>query len=151
MPRAIEPNLAGWPAIEEAAKQLHTTVSTLYRWVSQGKLESAHRPRAGRKPAVVINPADIVRLTPAPPSVPAYLDRSGIPNTASAQSSSVAIRSSPADPFAALLTKLSRISAMYSPPIEKFLTLEEAVELTGLSERYPGSSTRLSGRRPSIH
>jgi predicted HTH domain antitoxin len=51
-----------WPTQEKAAELLGTTVRTIQRMVSERKIASRLQPVSGRKPVVLIDPADIERV-----------------------------------------------------------------------------------------
>jgi excisionase family DNA binding protein len=51
-----------WLTQDEAAKRLGTTVRTIRRMASERKIASRLQPVAGRKPLVLIDPADIERI-----------------------------------------------------------------------------------------
>jgi hypothetical protein len=56
--------LSEWPTEAEAAAMLGTSVKTISRYASQGKIEILKRPRPGKKPENVCNPQDVEKLKP---------------------------------------------------------------------------------------
>jgi excisionase family DNA binding protein len=56
--------LSEWPTEAQAAALLGTSVKTINRHAKDGRLELRKRPRAGKKPENVVNPADLDKLLP---------------------------------------------------------------------------------------
>lgn len=127
------PDLSDWPERTEAAATLQIHPATLDRWVTSGKIRTAKRQRPGRKPAVVYNPADIAANTPAVPEYPAYI----LPPE---QSVALAAQQhqQPTTNSTELVAIAAAIASAVSRPAEpqRFLTIEEASQLTGLSVTY---------------
>jgi hypothetical protein len=61
-----EVDLTQWPSVEEAAVALRTSARSIIRHNERGELEFRKRPRPGKKPENVVNPADLEKLKPAP-------------------------------------------------------------------------------------
>lgn len=61
-----EVDLTQWPSVEEAAVALRTSARSIIRHNERGELEFRKRPRPGKKPENVVNPADLERLKPQP-------------------------------------------------------------------------------------
>lgn len=132
--------MSNWPTREAAAELLGVSLATLDRWVAAGKLASARRPRRGKRPAIVVDPSDVERLRAPPPAHPGYV-------TAAATPAATGVELAVREPGAAvglpgvgpemltLVAAIARAVARPSEP-EKFLTLEQAAELTGLSVTF---------------
>lgn len=121
------PDLSQWLTKSQAAEQLRTSISTIERMIQRRELESTHRPQPGRKPETVVSPADIARMRPLV-ATPAFL-------TAPQTQELAAIAPTPAAAIAPLLAAFSQ--AFTQPRIpQRYMTLEEASEATGLSVRY---------------
>jgi excisionase family DNA binding protein len=134
----IQPDLSNWLTAEQAAAAMGISERSLYRMTSDGGVpEKRERPRPGKKPEPVYKPEDvdafveaklaklgqgrvIPQAWPAPvpygPPGPAPDAYSGAP---------------PA--LAEFFESIKKLSQLALPPPEKYLTIEEAVERTGLS------------------
>ncbi|MBV8895799.1 MAG: hypothetical protein JO051_04755, partial [Acidobacteriaceae bacterium] len=64
--------LSEWLTIADAAAALLTSERSITRRIKTGEIEARHRPRPGRKPLTVCNPADIERLQPPAHVMPDY-------------------------------------------------------------------------------
>lgn len=56
------PDTSTWPTQTQAAVQLGTNERTIRRWIEAGRLKTALRPAVGRKPLVIVDPADVARV-----------------------------------------------------------------------------------------
>jgi len=75
--------LAKWPTIDEAAAKLRVSKRTIQLLLSKRTFTSAKRPQPGKKPATVIDPADIEAWQTRPREVkPALLPAGEMPGAA---------------------------------------------------------------------
>jgi excisionase family DNA binding protein len=137
-----QPDLLNWPTREEAARLLVRSVATVDRWIADGKLATAERPRPGKKPAIVVNPADVERLMPKAPATPAYVDPPPAPSL------EIARREDVGDAFMALVSQVRMIATATAQPV-RFVGVKEAAGLTGLSVAYIERLVK-SGELPHI-
>jgi|SRR5579884_330049 len=118
-------HLSQWPTIAEAAAALQTSSRSIERRIAAGEIEARHRPRPGRKPETVCNPADIERLKPQP-----FV----MPETAA----NGALTKAEKIPAAGALDLIAAAIAgahHTGPPARTWLTAAEAAEASGLSIR----------------
>jgi excisionase family DNA binding protein len=128
------PDLADWPERTEAAAALQIHPATLDRWVTSGKIRTAKRQRPGRKPAVVYNPADIAANTPDVPAYPSYVLPPEQQQLALTQPQQQGAGTNSTELVAIAAAIASAVSRPAEP--QRFLTIEEASELTGLTVTY---------------
>jgi hypothetical protein len=139
--------LDSWPTKAEAADLLRTSISTIERMISRKELETAKRPRPGKKPETVINPAQVQQLQHTP-TTPAFITRPeadpllegigfhpsrGTSLTASPQQSHALAR---ADLLDSLAGFFQRMPAPQPAQPEKYLILQELSAESGLSIPY---------------
>ncbi len=125
-------DLAEWKTKGEAAVILECSEKTIERMAGRREIERRERRIPGRKPLPVFNPEDIERLQAASAVVEAFpVKRQGNGGNALVK------RSGGADGFNSVI---DFAAAMQRPRVtvnEKFyLTLAEAVELSGLSRAF---------------
>jgi hypothetical protein len=125
-----------WPTKQEARQQLGGVPErTFDRWLSEHNVKVAYRKVTGRRPVPVVDPAGIALLqrdmmAPAPPAsaVPAVQESPGMP-------ARLEIPPQWQDMAATLLARLSTPPApVAAPPLPLFLTVEQAMAYSGLSE-----------------
>ena len=137
--RESQPDLSSWPTHTEAAQRLGTNERTIHRWIASGRLTRAYRPATGRKPIVVVDPADLeqIRRERLPPVVLTG-DHDGRTQHVQMLSESVEVeRARGADPFAGLAAHLARLAAAFPTAQPKpWLTLDEAAEYSGLPRAW---------------
>ena len=142
-----KPDLSSWPTHTEAAQRLGTNERTIHRWIASGRLKRAYRPATGRKPIVVVDPADVeqIRKERLPPVV-----LTGDPDGSMqhvrmvSESGPAAVERRPSDqrgadgdPFAGLAAHLARLAAAFPTAQPKpWLTLDEAAEYSGLPRAW---------------
>ena len=137
---AKAPDTSAWPTHTEAATQLGTDERTIRRWIESGRLKSSRRSRPGSKPVVIIDPETIARVR-AERRTPIVLNGQESETTASDSGSMPLARIAPdaRDPFAGLaahLAGLATFAAHYPAPSKPWLTLDEAVEYSGLTRGW---------------
>ena len=125
-------DLTEWKTKGEAAVILECSEKTIERMAGRREIERRDRRIAGRKPLPVFNPQDIERLQAASAVVEAFpVERQGNGGNALVK------RSGGAEGFNPVI---DLVAAMQLPRVkvnEKFyLTLAEAVELSGLSRAF---------------
>jgi excisionase family DNA binding protein len=133
MTKHAEPDLSAWPERHQAAELLGISRATMDRWIHDGKVQTAYRPRNGHKPAIVVNPADVERLKPPVVSTPAFVEKFSALGAQLAPHQQVAAIS---EWSASLAEKLARLSAIYGGKTEKLLTIKQAAQQTGLTQAY---------------
>jgi excisionase family DNA binding protein len=144
---ASQPDLSLWLTRERAAEQLKRSVATIDRWIIDKKLKSAERPRPGKKPEVIVDPADVERLRPHAPASPAYIvpTSTWTPNpTANTTGNTPAV----SEGFLSVIAQVRTIVAAMAEP-QRFVSVKEAAGLTGLSMSYVWRLVK-SGELPSI-
>lgn len=162
--RGTKPDLSSWPTHTEAAQRLGTNERTIHRWITSGRLRRAYRPAIGRKPIVIVDPADVERLRKerqqvvvvetAPmqtiPENPGLIS----PGIARRAENADLARQSPGligpggDPFAGLAAHLARLAAAFPTPQPKpWLGLAEASEYSGLPRAWLIAQARAGALR----
>lgn len=141
--RESQPDLSSWPTHTEAAQRLGTNERTIHRWIAAGRLTRAYRPATGRKPIVVVDPADLeqIRRERLPPVVMAGDPDGSMQHVRMVSESEPAAverhRGPDGDPFAGLAAHLARLAAAFPTPQPKpWLTLDEAAEYSGLPRAW---------------
>ncbi len=150
-------NKAHWPTQTEAAVQLGTNERTIRRWIEAGRLHSAIRHIAGRKPATIIDPEDIERVRDErqPPEV-LHTDsdvRTSLINDVSSIPGNAALaRTEPAAMALAAMFS-NALKALLPPPApaapKLFLDLDAAAEYSGLPKRFLSRLVR-DGKLPAM-
>ena len=127
-----EIDVSQWPTLDEAAAQLQTSPRTLQRQHRRGMLELRKRPRSGRKPENVCNPADLERLQATAYVLP--------PETPPKTTNGIATRVPRAGSTRLSESILERLALALPPPAgcpavpldrKLWLTLEEASAYSG--------------------
>jgi len=115
----VQPDQAEWIPKPEAARRLGVTERTVDRMIAAGKLERTWRRVPGRRDLAVIHPGQLAALEAATVQAPAAAS----PPPAAADGAIAA---------AELIEALDRLARALKPaPL--WLTLDEAVEYSGLS------------------
>jgi excisionase family DNA binding protein len=132
------PDISTWPTRHEAAQLCAVSLATVDRWIAAGKITTSKRPRPGLKPEIVCNPADVRAYVPSMPAFPAYLTDSTALATTQQQPAAAAPATIQPEMFALFAHLASEIARAVSPPSrpQRFLTLEEAAQATGLTITY---------------
>ena len=161
------PDTSTWPTQTEAAVQLATNERTIRRWIEAGRLKTALRPAVGRKPLVIVDPADVARVrSERQPAVvvdtdierlgiarPGPLGAVGDPDTpqpvrALAYNQRDPITGADASVAAALLKAMFAAASAAVP--KPWLTTAEAVEYSGLPKAWLLEQAR-KGNIPAIN
>lgn len=147
----IPPNYDSWLPMPEVKTKTGMSQRTIYRMVQEGKLRQASRPIPGRRPLPVFHPGDVAtfeeqqvkgsyEINPEP--VPAPKEWTAADALSRRVSELVELTK-------LLRTNPSEGTTQQAPPARLFLTLQEAVEYSGLP-----AGTLLeflhSGRLPAI-
>lgn len=130
----MPPDLTTWLTKAEAAARLQTSTRTIERYISRGEIETRSRKRPGRKPEPVCNPDDVERLAPHAHVMPA---RSLAPLAPRQPAAALAPATQAPDALAMLAAFAQAMAAPRNgQPATRFLTLEQASEASGLSQRF---------------
>src|SRR5438132_5490196 len=124
-------HLETWLTKPETAERLQVSFKTIEKWVKAGKLQSAKRKHPGRVDATVYHPDDVAQLEqerdrqPGAFVVPAVRE----------------VREQFANPLGQLAhvftEGLREVREQFAKPPERlFLSVKEASELSGLTQRY---------------
>jgi excisionase family DNA binding protein len=111
-PNAEEP----WLTKAEAALRLGVSERTIETWISERKLGSKPLPRSGKRPATMVDPADVERVAAS---------STAVPSTAPHQPAAAAV------PLVAQLLAAA-FQPQATPQPKPFLTLAAAAEFSGL-------------------
>jgi predicted DNA-binding transcriptional regulator AlpA len=128
-------DLADWPTEEQAAAVLGVARKTIMRYIADGKIQKRTRPRPGRKPMNVCNPADVELLMPPAHVMPPQAN--GHVNGQIATPPPI-VRFTFENVFERFVTLMeNRLIAAPAPEERQlWLTLPEAAKFTGLTETY---------------
>ncbi len=124
---------ADWPTKQQVADETGVSVRTLERMIQQKQLQVAQRRISGRKPLVVISPADVERLKQESLEPQAFV----MPEEKKRAGSKALTR---ATPPAALLDAISVLASQSATSVRLaervFLSVPEAAAFTGLPKSY---------------
>ena len=128
-----------WHDKKEAASLTGMSVKSIERLAARGEIQQAERPRPGQRPATVYNPDDIARIAaeraPAPFVMPP--EKTSVSQPGSIQGAAMTPAQRP--DMAAFGTFLEAFRQEVKPKAKqptRFVELEEASEISGLSRRY---------------
>lgn len=143
-------DLSSWPNEAGAAAQLQVSIKTIQRYGEHGKVEVRKRPRPGKKPENIYNPIDIDRLKATPLVLrPERTEKDKTTNPITTTVRSEKLRELSESFLERLLVALERPPApaiaspgVVAPSLKPWLTIQEAVAMSGLSQAFLRSRVR---------